>query len=149
MTPSMVQLTKQILVVEDDEDSRRALTNVLEDEGFSVAAVGSGQEALDYLHDSPRPQLIVLDLMMPGMKGWNFRHLQKHDPELAAIPVVSVSAMGKLVDVDVALQKPLDYDELVKTVERYVPRRGGQRPGRDASESGGAPVVKRGTDGGH
>jgi CheY-like chemotaxis protein len=87
MTSSMtVQLTKQILVVEDDEDSRRALTNVLEDEGFSVAAVGSGQEALDYLHDSARPQLIVLDLMMPGMKGWNFRHLQKQDPELAAIP---------------------------------------------------------------
>ena len=59
----------------------------------------------------------------------------------------SVEVEGKLVDV--AWQKPLDYDELVKTVERYVPRRGGQRPGRDASESGGAPVVKRGTDGGH
>ena len=64
--------TKQILVVEDDEDSRTALTNVLADQGFSVAALGSCEEALDYLHGSPRPELIVLDLMMPGMGVGSF-----------------------------------------------------------------------------
>jgi CheY-like chemotaxis protein len=100
--------TKQILVVEDDEDSRRAMTNVLEDEGFTVAALSSCEAALDYLEASPKPNLIVLDLMMPRMEGWDFRHRQKQDAQLADIPVISVSAVGKLVDVDVALRKPLD-----------------------------------------
>jgi CheY-like chemotaxis protein len=124
-TSTMPLSENRIVVVEDDDDSRRALTNVLQDEGYSVAAFSSGEAALDYLRStSSIPQLIVLDLMMPGMKGWNFRHAQKHDPNLATIPVVSISALGKLVDVDVALQKPVDYDELMKAVERYVPRRG-------------------------
>ena len=125
-TVPSVQETKQILVVEDDEDSRRALTNVLEDEGFSVAALSSCEAALDYLRGSPPPDLIVLDLMMQGMEGWEFRHVQKRDTELSDIPVISISAVGKLVDVDVALRKPVDYDELVTAVERYVTRRGGR-----------------------
>jgi CheY-like chemotaxis protein len=137
-TAPSVRETKQILLVEDDEDSRRALTNVLEDEGFSVAAVSSCEAALDYLRESPRPKLIVLDLIMQGMKGWEFRDAQKRDPELAGIPIVSVSAAGKLVHVDVALQKPVDYDELVKAVERYVTRqreRGTENRASDRSPS--------------
>jgi len=130
-TSTMALPQNQIVVVEDDDDSRRALMNVLQDEGYRVAAFSSGEAALDYLRStSPSPQLIVLDLMMPGMKGWNFRDAQKHDPDLAAIPVVSISALGKLVDVDVALQKPIDYDELMKAVERYVTRR--DEPGQTA-----------------
>jgi CheY-like chemotaxis protein len=78
--------TKQILVVEDDEDSRRALLNVLEDKGYSVAALDSCEAALDYLQASPRPHLILLDLMMPGMEGWDFRHRQKQNPILPAFP---------------------------------------------------------------
>ena len=58
--------------------------------------------------------------MTPGMEGWEFRHEQKQDTELADIPVISLSAVGKLVDVDVVLRKPVDYDELVMAVERYV-----------------------------
>ena len=126
-TSPTVQETNQILVVDDDEDSLCALKNVLEDEGFSVAALSSCVAALDYLHASPRPELIVLDLMMPGMEGWDFRHTQKQDTELADIPVISLSAVGKLVDVDVALRKPVDYDELVTAVERYVTRHVGRR----------------------
>lgn len=124
--------TKQILVVEDDEDSRRALLNVLEDKGYSVAALNSCEAALAYLHDSPRPQLILLDLMMPGMEGWDFHHKQKQIPELGGIPVVSISAVGKLVDVDIALRKPLDYDELLRAVERYVTSPAGRRRGLKA-----------------
>ena len=56
------------------------------------------------------------------MEGWEFRHKQKQDTELADIPVISLSAVGKLVDVDVVLRKPVDYDELVMAVERYVTR---------------------------
>jgi CheY-like chemotaxis protein len=115
---------KQILVVEDDEDSRRALTNALEDE---VAALDNCEAALDHLQSSPPPDLIVLELMMPRMEGWDFRHRQKQNPALADILVVSVSAIGKLVDVEIALRKPLDYDELLTAVEHYVPRPVGQR----------------------
>lgn len=130
MRTSTALPAKQVVIVEDDEDSRRALTNVLEDEGFSVAALSSCEAALDYLHASPRPNLIVLDLMMPGMEGWEFRHVQKRNPRLADIPVISISAVGKLVDVEVALRKPFDYDELVQAVERYVSRRAGRRQRR-------------------
>jgi CheY-like chemotaxis protein len=111
---------KQILVVEDDIGSRKALTNVLRDRGYQVTAVGDVDEAMRRLHQTPRPDLIVLDLMMPGKDGWDFRQQQKKDPKLADIPVIAVSAIGKLVDVEVSLRKPLDYDEFLQAVERYV-----------------------------
>jgi CheY-like chemotaxis protein len=123
--------TTQILIVDDDAGSRDALTNVLQDEGFSVAAVDSGEAALNYLRSASPPQLIVLDLVMPGMEGWDFRHEQRRDPALAGIPVIAVSAVGKLVDVTESFRKPLDYDEFLRAVEKYVrpsrPRRGGGR----------------------
>ena len=121
-TPSAGRPRKHILIVEDDADSRRALTNALEDEGYTIAARENGSEALEYLRESPRPHLIVLDLVMPGMDGWEFRHLQSQDARLASIPVIGVSAVGKLVDVDVSLRKPVDYDELLAAVARYVGR---------------------------
>jgi CheY-like chemotaxis protein len=112
----------QILIVEDDVGSRRALTNVLQDRGYRVAAVGTISDALDLLDRDPLPQLIVLDLMLPDMEGWDFRHKQKKDPRIAGIPVIGVSAVGKLVDVEYSFRKPLDYDQLLAAVERYVGR---------------------------
>jgi two-component system response regulator MprA len=114
------RVARQILVVEDDAGSRRALVNVLEDRGYSVLGVGSAIEALDFLADQPLPELIILDLMLPDMEGWDFRHRQKKIPAIAAIPVIGVSAVGKLVDVEYSLRKPLDYDEFVHAVEAYV-----------------------------
>jgi len=111
-----------VLIIEDDAGSRRALVNVLEDRGYAVAAVGTVTDALDWLSEQPRPQLIVLDLMLPDMEGWDFRHLQKKDPRLAAIPVIGVSAVGKLVDVEYSFRKPLDYDEFLAAVEQYAGR---------------------------
>jgi CheY-like chemotaxis protein len=115
---------KQILIVEDDRGSRRALTNVLQDRGYSVAAVGTASDALDTLRQETLPKLIVLDLMLPDMEGWDFRHQQKRDPRIAAIPVIGVSAVGKLVDVEYSFRKPLDYDQFLAAVERYVDREG-------------------------
>jgi CheY-like chemotaxis protein len=54
----------------------------------------------------------VLDLMMPGMDGWDLRHAQKRDPRVAAIPVIAVSAAGKLPDADAQFRKPLDFEKL-------------------------------------
>ncbi len=113
---------KQILVVEDDNGSRRALTNVLQDRGYTVAAVGRVTDAMDLLRQEPLPDLIVLDLMLPDMEGWDFRHQQKRDTRIAAIPVIGVSAVGKLVDVEYSFRKPLDYDQFLAAVERYVER---------------------------
>lgn len=113
-------MTAQILIVDDDAGSRHALADLLRDEGFSVAAVQDGTDALAYLRTSPPPGLIILDLMMPGMDGWDLRHEQKRDPKLAAIPVIAVSAAGKLPDADAQFRKPLDFDAFLETVRRYV-----------------------------
>src|SRR6185436_12323698 len=81
-----------ILLVEDDFDVRDALIPILEYEGHRVVGAASGQEALDRLRSGAKPSLILLDLMMPGMSGMEFRAEQLRDPALASIPVVVVSA---------------------------------------------------------
>jgi CheY-like chemotaxis protein len=115
-------MKQQILIVEDDNGSRRALTNVLQDRGYTVAAVGRVTDAIDLLREEALPDLIVLDLMLPDMEGWDFRHRQKKDTRIAGIPVIGVSAVGKLVDVEYSFRKPLDYDQFLSAVERYVER---------------------------
>src|SRR5258708_34276997 len=81
-------------------------------------------EALEVLRASPKPDLILLDLMMPIMDGWQFRVAQKDDPELANIPVLALSAdstaKAAAIDAEAYLRKPVDYDTLVDTVDRMV-----------------------------
>lgn len=92
-------------------------------EGFGTQAVSNGQEALDYLTNSPLPDLILLDLMMPVMDGWEFRRRQKEQPALSSVPVVVLSALdrSRARDVDSAafLKKPLDFDRLLELVRQY------------------------------
>ena len=111
-----------ILVVDDDPDIRDSLREVLEDEGYTVNTVGNGREALDYLHRSPRPCVILLDLMMPVMDGWQFRREQKQDAAIATIPLIVITATGKrpvLIDADELVMKPLDLGRLFEAIERY------------------------------
>jgi CheY-like chemotaxis protein len=82
----------KVLVVDDDDELRESLTELLAYEGFDVTAARNGREALDYLHEHPRPCLIVLDLMMPVMNGQEFRAEQLRDRQLADIPVVVLTA---------------------------------------------------------
>ena len=112
----------RILLVEDDIGSRRAIANVLQDEGYDVKAVGTVAAALEELTAAPLPQLIVLDLMLPDMEGWDFRAQQKKDPLLAGIPVIGISAVGKLMDVEYSFRKPVDYYQFLEAVEHYVSR---------------------------
>lgn len=113
-----------ILVVEDDADVRETLVLVLESEGFVVREARDGREALDALHAGFRPRLILLDLMMPVMNGWEFRAEMKREPELASIPVVFVSALEPAPDRAAALEaagflhKPFDLEALLQTVDR-------------------------------
>jgi CheY-like chemotaxis protein len=110
-----------ILVVEDDAPTRSALCDFLQLEGYQVDSVGDGVEALDYVHQHKRPCMIILDLMMPRMDGWQFRSEQKRDPKLAKCPVVVVSASTKdrAIDADRVLQKPVDLDGLLSAVAEY------------------------------
>ena len=81
-----------VLVIDDDEDVRVALTELLEEEDFAATTAKDGREALDLLLGGFRPCAILLDLMMPGMNGWDFRMEQMRVPELAEIPVAVLSA---------------------------------------------------------
>ncbi|MDP9000190.1 MAG: response regulator [Myxococcota bacterium] len=115
---------RTLLVVEDDADIREALDGLLSMEGFRVTGCCNGREALDWLHTSSKPDVIVLDLMMPVMDGWQFRVAQKHDPELATIPVVALSAdataKAAAIDADAYLKKPVDYETLIDTIDRLL-----------------------------
>ena len=113
----------QVLIVEDDDSAREALSDCLEMEGFSVAAARNGKEALDYLHGAHAPKVILLDLYMPVMTGWEFREAQKKDAAIADIPVVVVTAFGsgmtKQIDANVVMHKPLDLDRLLTVIREY------------------------------
>ena len=105
-----------VLVVEDDFDLRESMVAVLEACGYPAYGAANGRDALAVLHEGRRPGLIVLDLMMPVMDGWQFRIAQLQQDDLAAIPTVVCTArtdaearaisMGAIA----YLRKPLDFD---------------------------------------
>ena len=111
-----------VLVVEDDEGLREMMAQMLTLEGFQTATVANGQEALAYLHGSSRPEVILLDLMMPIMDGWEFRRQQQADPDLSNVPVIVLSALDQArsakVDAAAFLKKPLDFDRLLDLVRQ-------------------------------
>jgi len=112
---------KYILIVDDDDDIRLALAEVLEDEGYQVKTAANGNEALALLRSSESPCMILLDLMMPVMDGWAFREHQLKDPALADIPVYVISAAGNVagapVPKDRFIPKPIMLDHLLSLVE--------------------------------
>jgi signal transduction histidine kinase len=115
---------RTLLVVEDDADIREALDGLLSMEGFRVTGCSNGREALDWLRHASKPDLILLDLMMPVMDGWQFRVAQKDDPELSRIPVLALSAdataKAAAIDADAYLKKPVDYETLIDTIDRLL-----------------------------
>jgi CheY-like chemotaxis protein len=112
-----------VLIVEDDEDLREMMAQLLTLEGFDAATVANGREALEYLHGAHKPDVILLDLMMPVMDGWEFRRRQQADPDLAPVPVIVLSALDQTraanVDATAFLKKPLDFDRLLDLVRTY------------------------------
>jgi CheY-like chemotaxis protein len=112
-----------ILIVEDDADLREMMAQLLTLEGFKAEAVANGREALAYLEKGDPPDLILLDLMMPVMDGWEFRRRQRQDPAFASVPVVVLSALDHTRAVDLGetafLKKPLDFDRLLELVRLH------------------------------
>jgi CheY-like chemotaxis protein len=117
-------LEKSILVVDDDFALREAICAALEGEGFSVVSAGNGREALEILRHEDHPCLVLLDLMMPVMNGWEFRAEQRQDPKLASIPVVVLSAFSRATDEELRdvkrfLRKPVSLTELLEAIRPY------------------------------
>jgi CheY-like chemotaxis protein len=112
-----------VLIVEDDADLREMMAQLLTLEGFEAATVANGREALDYLHHASTPNVILLDLMMPVMDGWEFRRQQQADPALAPVPVIVLSALDQAraakMHAAAFLKKPLDFDRLLSLVRTY------------------------------
>jgi CheY-like chemotaxis protein len=117
--------SKGILVVEDDADVRVALCELLEDEGYRVRYAEDGRIALEHLVRHEAPCLILLDLMMPNLDGYEFRVHQQKNPTIAHIPVVVATAHGKVTQKarDLGLlewiRKPFEHAELLAIVEKY------------------------------
>ena len=112
-----------VLIVEDDEDLRDMMAQMLAIEGFGTATVSNGREALEYLHTTRKPHVILLDLMMPVMDGWEFRRQQKADPLIAPVPVIVLSALDQgraaPMEAEAFLNKPLDFDRLLELVRDH------------------------------
>jgi CheY-like chemotaxis protein len=114
----------RILLIDDDADIRSALAEILEDEGYDVSGAGNGEEALARLQSAERPCVILLDLMMPVMDGYQFREAQKREAMLSAIPVVVITAGSslrahELDDVAAILPKPIELPKLMATIRRH------------------------------
>lgn len=116
----------EILVVEDDGAVRETLQELLEEEGYRVSPAANGREALERLRAGERaPCLILLDLQMPVMDGWQFRKEMRSDAALAGIPVVVISADAGLerkvegMAAAAVLPKPVSLDRLLDTVHHF------------------------------
>jgi len=115
-----------VCVIDDDADIREVLSDVLTLEGYDVVVAGNGESALEHLRARKNGfQLILLDLMMPHMNGWEFRRKQLQDPALASVPVVLLTGAGtaaKSIDelrVAGTIEKPVDLDALLAKVAAY------------------------------
>jgi CheY-like chemotaxis protein len=112
------------LVVEDDETIRESLSDLLRDEGAELVTAANGREALDSLRASTPPDLILLDLMMPVMDGWEFRIVQRADRMLSGIPLIAMSAdrsaKARAIAADAYVGKPLDFEALVASIRTVV-----------------------------
>ncbi len=115
---------KLILLVEDDPDIAKNLKEVLELEGYEVVVAPNGQKALATLRsrEATRPAVILLDLLMPVMTGWEFLEVQKADVEIKDIPVIALSAAGEKAQAALAqafIKKPLEIDHLIHLIEVF------------------------------
>ncbi|MCW8140309.1 MAG: response regulator [Planctomycetota bacterium] len=111
-----------VLLVDDDEEMRSTLVEVLALEGIDAVTARHGAEAFERLRAGLAPDAILLDLMMPVMSGWEFRAQQRQDPALSAIPVMVLSASASatrnaaLLEVEAYQAKPLRVEAVVEWI---------------------------------
>lgn len=116
-----------VLIVDDDDGIRRSLARLLRLEGYATAEASNGMEALEYLRSHPAPRLILLDLMMPLMNGWQFSEAKQRDPALSKIPVAVISASREMPNAAASipavayLEKPFDLEDLLRALASAAP----------------------------
>jgi CheY-like chemotaxis protein len=117
-----VDTSKFVLIVDDDPNLLEVTSFVIESEGMAVETARNGEEALALLRAGKRPGVVLLDLMMPVMNGWEFLDEVAKDPLLQVIPVVVLTAAerAQVPGTVEILRKPMDLRALLRTVERYV-----------------------------
>lgn len=118
----------KILVVDDNRPIRDMLALGLQLEGYTVREAVDGLEALEIIASEPLPDLILLDMLMPRMNGWEFVDVVKRDPAspVYRIPIVAVTATSEKVqrtpgELQGVIRKPLEFDELYRMVRRFFP----------------------------
>jgi len=114
-------MTHTVLVVEDEPELREMMRDALELNGYAVVTAEDGQDALDKIGGIEHLCLVILDLLMPVMNGWDFVEKLRQDSKLATIPVVVHSSAPTAVPAGVqrVLQKPLLFDCLLATAREY------------------------------
>lgn len=112
-----------IMVIEDDDDIRELLKDVLEGEGYHLVTAANGAEGLDILSQIPKPCVILLDMMMPVMDGWTFSEETKKNLQYKNIPLLAITAFAdKLAPKDRfygVLKKPLRMDLLLDLIRHH------------------------------
>lgn len=127
-----------ILIVEDDEDIRTAMIDVLESEGYKTESAVNGKDALEKLAKMGKPCLVLLDMMMPIMNGREFLDQVMKDARLAPIPVMIVSAVADKTNTNGAvgfLKKPIDIDLVLNIVAQYCDESRSTSPSRISDTS--------------
>lgn len=111
---------KKVLIVDDDDGFRESLSALLSLEGYEVQEAANGAEGLARMSKSPRPEVVLIDLMMPVMDGWELVRAMKKDPELARIPSAVVSAArapDSIPETIPVFAKPFSVDALLDFIE--------------------------------
>ncbi|WP_016948938.1 response regulator transcription factor [Anabaena sp. PCC 7108] len=128
-------MTAQLLLVDDEPGLREAVKEYLQESGFSVQTASNAREGWDLMQQNT-PDLVISDIMMPQVDGYQFLKQLRDDPRFQAMPVVFLTAKGMTGDriqgyqagVDAYLPKPFDPDELVAIIENLLARRSAQAP---------------------
>jgi CheY-like chemotaxis protein len=112
-----------VAIIEDDAEFRNMLRELLEEEQYRVVALSNGAEALEALRGETVPNVILLDVSMPVMDGFDFLRFRNDDPRLAQVPVVLVTNAKPherpTVGVNDVVRKPIDIDEILFAIKRY------------------------------
>src|SRR5437762_12575360 len=115
-------LKSKILIIDDNQDVLSVLSLLLEMQGFSVRTAQDGLEGLDRMKTDEHISIVLLDLCMPVMDGWEFLRRKTNDPRVAEIPVIVISAVSpdSLDGVQAVLRKPVDLEALIDAVRRHA-----------------------------
>lgn len=129
-------MAKKIMIVDDEPDVVDLVKLVLKSEGYDVVTAGSGKEALEKI-GKEMPDLVLLDIMMPGMDGWEVHQKIKSNPKTQGIPVAMLTAKSQSIDkmiglhvvqVDDYITKPFGRSELLERVKKILAEKGKMQP---------------------